>query len=198
MKKYYSIFVLFALMLAALGFFSCGGDDEEAKGNGNSNDNGAVNGDDNSNDTMTLTIDDVTFYSVNSSVQQTKLGIYLTVQCATRKDVITTSGHELVMRISPNTVALLNVGDVFDSSMISVQKFRRLNEITVNNYAWNVLEGCVTIIKITEMEMTIQIDGLLLEHQRTSVQHSISGMAVLNSGVYDNDGNLLSFAEVIE
>ena len=47
------------------------------------------------------------------------------------------------------------------------------------------------------MGMTIQINDLLLEHEITRVQHTISGTAILNSGVYDSKGNLLSFEDAI-
>ena len=43
----------------------------------------------------------------------------------------------------------LKEGDVFENYNMSVQTFRRLNEIAVNSYEWEVLEGDITIKKIT-------------------------------------------------
>jgi hypothetical protein len=45
------------------------------------------------------------------------------------------------------------------------------------------------------MEMTIQINGLLLQHKSTGVERIISGTATLDSGVWDSNGKTLSFEE---
>jgi hypothetical protein len=47
------------------------------------------------------------------------------------------------------------------------------------------------------MEMTIQINNLVIEHKNRGTKRTISGTAVLNSGVYTSKGKLLSFADAI-
>ena len=46
------------------------------------------------------------------------------------------------------------------------------------------------------MEMTIQLNNMVLRHKRSKVEHTIEGTAVLNSGVWGN-GGLLPFDEAI-
>jgi hypothetical protein len=143
----------------------------------------------------TLKIDDESLYAVGCSAEQTKgNGMYLHIRAATDPE-FATMGHELTVHIAPSKVSQLNEGDVFDVDDLSVQEFRRFNEIVFNTYQWNVLEGNITIKRITSMEMTIQINGLLLQHKSTGVERIISGTATLDSGVWDSNGKTLSFEE---
>lgn len=187
MKKIYSTMIMLAMMVAALSFTACGGDDDDDEIGGGSN-----------HGQKTLKVDGESFYAVDCAAEQTRRsGMYLNIWAAEDPD-FPVKGHELVVHISPSKVAELNEGDVFDTFNLSVQTFRRINEIAVNTYDWDELEGNITIKKITPMEMTIVINDLLLEHEVTKVRHTISGTAVLTSGVCDYSGNLLSFKEAME
>lgn len=174
------------MMVAALSFTACSSssDDDENGGGANSGQ-------------KTLVINGESFYATDCTAEQTKRnGMYLNLR-ATTEPVLALNGHELVVHISPSKVAELKVGDVFKTHDMSVQTFRRLNEIAVNTYEWNELEGNITIERITSMEMTIRINDLLLEHKISKVKRTISGTAVLTSGTWDSSGNLLSFNDAI-
>ena len=186
MKKIYLSMMTLAMMVAALGFTACGGDDEDEIG-------GVPN-----KGQMSLKIDDEPFYATNCTAEQTRSnGMYLNIRATTDPEY-SYNGHELIVHISPSKVAELKEGDVFGTDKMSVQSFNRFNVIEVNTYTWNDLEGDITIKKITDMEMTIVINDLLLEHKSSKVKHTISGTAVLTSGVYDSKGNLLSFKDAIK
>jgi hypothetical protein len=186
MKKFYSTILMLATMIAALSLTACGGSDSDEESENPSYGK------------KTLIIDDESFYAVNCSVEQTRnSGMYLEIVGATNPE-FPIEGHLLVVRIAPNKVSELKEGDVFYDNKLIVRDLVRLNEIKVNSYDWNVLEGDITIKRITDMEMTIQINNLLLEHKVTKVKHTISGTAILNSATYDSKGNLLSFKEVLD
>ena len=187
MKKFLSTVAMLAMMLA-LCSSTCSGssDDEDDYGVGTSQ------------GVKTLYVDDEAYYAANCTAEQTKSsGMYLNIRAVTDPE-FPYNGHELTVHISPSKVAELKEGDVFGTNKMSVQSFRRFNEIEVNIYTWNDLEGDITIKKITDMEMTIEINDLQLEHKSSKVKHKISGTAVLTSGVYDSRGNLLSFKDAIE
>ena len=186
MKRAYSKIMMLVMIIAALGFTTCGGDDEEGKGNQGNN------------SCTTIVIDGEKYYAANCHAEQThRNGMFLVVNAVT--DVkFPFNGHELVAHISPCAVADLKEGQVFDSENIRIQTLRGLSEVVVNNYQWDVLSGSISIKKITKMEMTIQLNSLQLEHIRTRVKHTISGTAVLNSGVYSSGGPLLSFDDVLK
>ena len=178
-----SILTMLTALVFALSFVACG--------SSNDDDVNPPKGQ------KTLKVDEESYYAVECSAEQTKgNGMYLHIIAATDPE-IAINGHELVVHISPSKVSELNVGDVFGVDDLSVQEFRRLNEITFNSYAWNELEGDITIKRITSMEMTIQINNLSLQHKTTGVQHTISGSATLNSGTWDGKGNVLSFEDAI-
>ena len=188
MKKIYSTIMLLTMMVAALGFTACGGDDDDdINGGGNS-----------SKGEMTLTIDGESYYATNCSAEQTRgRGMYLNIRASTSSQ-FSTKGKELVVHISPSRVSELSVGDVFDSGSMSIQMYHNFNEVVINTYTWRAIEGNITIKKITNMEMTIQINDLVLKHKEKDIKRTISGTAVLNSATYDSQGNLLSFDEAID
>ncbi len=186
MKKWYSTIMMFAMMVASLSLTSCGGDD----------DNGS--GDEGDKRSMTLLIDGEKYYAVDCHAEQTNgRGMYFNIHAVTNAD-FPLKGDELVTHISsPNTVANLTEGQVFESNHIQIQTYRALNEIPIGTYNWNAINGNITIRKITNMELTIEINSLQIEHRRTGVKRTISGTAVLDSGVYSSDGDLLPFADAI-
>lgn len=184
MKQIYSTVLMLAIMVAVLSFTACSSSDDEDGGNP-------------SKGQKTLKVDGESFYATNCTAEQTKRnGMYLSIIAATDPN-FPINGHDLSIHISPSKVSELKEGDVFDIHQFSVQEFRRLNEISINTYDWYDLEGDITIKRITSMEMTIQINNLLLEHEISGVQHTISGTAILNSGTYDSKGNLLSFEDAV-
>lgn len=189
MKKISSILMLAMMMIAALSFTACGDDDD-------TNNSG---GGENPTTQQALKVDGKSYYNGNlCNAKQTKNdGMYLTVT-AVENINFQNSGKELVAHIKPNKVADLKVGDVFDTSKLSIQTFRNLSEIPVNTYMWNVVEGNISITKITDIEMTVQINNLKIKHKNSGVEHTISGIAVLNSGVYGSDKKLLSFADAVK
>ena len=183
MKKIYSTVMMLAMMVAALSFTACGGDDDDEIDNG-----GGKGG-------KTLIVDGEAFYAVGCSAEQTRgNGMYLNIRAATNPE-IPVSGHEFIVHIRPSRVSELSEGDVYDEDNMSVQTLRRFTDIVINTYRWRIIEGTITIRKITSMEMTISVDNIILKHKDTGVEHSISGTAVLNSGVYQNGVGLLSFEE---
>ena len=184
MKKWYSKFMMLTIMLAVSNFAACGNDDDGGSGE-------HIGG-------MTLVVDGEKYYAPNCHAEQTHgNGMYLIVNAATNAELVT-SGHELTVHISPNIVANLKEGQVFDDNSMRIQYFRRISESSLNTYQWEVVSGNITINKITKMEMTIQFNSLQLEHKQTGVMHTISGIAVLNSGVYSSNGTLLSFEDAIK
>jgi len=187
MKKLYSTIMLLAMMVAALSFTACGGDDG---GNGGG-DNPPTGG-------KTLSYDGTAYYAVGCTAEQTKgRGMYFNIVAAPN-EVLAINGHQLVVHISKNKVAELKVGDMFNSENTSVQTLRGTQEIAIETYAWKITEGSITITKITDMEMTLQFTNVKVHHKTKDVEHSFNGTAVLNSGVYSSNGQLLSFADAIE
>lgn len=184
MKKWYSKFMMLTIMIGAVNLSACGDDDDGGSGE-------HIGG-------MTLVVDGEKYYASNCHAEQTHgNGMYLIVNAAINAELVT-SAHELTVHISPNTVADLKEGQLFDDNSMRIQYFRRISESTMNTYQWKVLSGNITINKITKMEMTIQLNSLQLKHKRTGVEHTISGMAVLDSGVYSSNGTLLSFEDAIK
>ena len=187
MKKLYSGIMMLAMMVAALSFTACGSDDG---GNGGGN-NPPTGG-------KTLIYDGTAYYAVGCTAEQTKgRGMYFNIVAAPN-EVLAINGHQLVVHISKNKVAELKVGDVFNSENTSVQTLRGTQEIAIETYAWKITEGSITITKITDMEMTLQFTNVKVHHKTKDVEHSFNGTAVLNSGVYSSNGQLLSFADAIE
>ena len=187
MKKLYSTIMMLAMMVAALSFTACGSDDG---GNGGGN-NPPTGG-------KTLSYDGTAYYAVGCTAEQTKgRGMYFNIVAAPN-EVLAINGHQLVVHISKNKVAELKVGDVFNSENTSVQTLRGTQEIAIETYAWKITEGSITITKITDMEMTLQFTNVKVHHKTKDVEHSFNGTAVLNSGVYSSNGQLLSFADAIE
>ncbi len=172
-------------MVAAFGFTACGDEDDFDYGSRKRK--------------KTLKVDGEPFYcSDGSSVEQTKRsGMYLEVVAVSDLDFqISGNNHRLIMHISPSRVSQLKVGQEYDGDMISVRNFEHLNEINVNFYEWEVIRGSFVIKSITDMEMTIQFNEMVVKHDYTNVEHTIEGTAVLNSGVSRND-KLLPFSEAI-
>lgn len=176
-------FILLMALLSVV-FTACGDDDSGDGG-------GSKQGE------KTIKIDGESFYcSDGSSVEQTKgNGMYIDIDAVTDMNY-QVKGHNLIMHISPSTVADLKENQVFGVDDISIKEFRHLNEIVINSYRWRVVSGSFTIKTITPMEMTIQINQLEIIHKDTKVEHTIDGKAVLNSGVWDDKG-LLPFSEAI-
>ena len=186
MKNLNLTIMLLAMIIAAISITACSSNSDDDENGG-----GAVKGQ------KTLIVNDESFYATNCTAEQTrKNGMYLNIRASTEPEYCLV-GHELVVHISPSKVAELKEGDVFENYNMSVQTFRRLNEIAVNSYEWEVLEGDISIKKITSMEMTIAINNLLLEHKISRVKRTIRGTAVLTSGTWDSNGNLLSFSDAI-
>lgn len=187
MKKVYSTIMMLAIMVAALSFSACSSSSSDDDDFGYESNSGE----------MTLKVDGESYYCGDgSSVEQTKnSGMYIEV-CAVEEMRFQMNGHDLIMRISPSRVSQLKVGQEFSGSQISVREFRHFNEIVVNAYEWEVVSGYFTIKTITSMEMTIQLNNMVLRHKRSKVEHTIEGTAVLNSGVWGN-GGLLPFDEAI-
>lgn len=184
MKRFNLTLTLIAV-IAALSFTACGSSSEYD----------AIDGGSSSKGQKTLKVDDEWFYAANCSAEQTKgSGMYLNIRAVTNPD-FPYNGHELAIHISPSKVAQLKEGDMFDR--MSIQFFRHLNEIVYDTYLWRKVDGYVEIKRITDMEMTIQINNLVIEHKNRGTKRTISGTAVLNSGVYTSKGKLLSFADAI-
>ena len=181
MKKLYSTIMMLAMMVAALSFTACGGDDDDGDNNGNSGHGG-----------MTLIVDGDSFYARQCNVEQTRgRGMYLNITAYN-----SSTSHVLVVHISPSKVADLKEGQVFDYDEIGIQTFRHQTDLVYNTYEWKAIKGDITIVKITDMELTIRINDMELEH-RNGVKHTVSGTVELDSGAYYN-GKLLSFKEAIE
>lgn len=181
------MFMLAMMMIAALVSLSaCSSDDDEEGGNTGSTASGQ----------QTLTIDGKSYYygTLCFAEQTRNNGMYLHVTAIEDRE-FELQGHDLSLHIAPNKVSDLQVGDTFAEGNMSVQTFRSLTELTSGTYMWNIVEGEVTVTKITSMELTIHFDGLKLEHKNSHVQHTISGTAVLTSGAFDSNNKQLSFAE---
>jgi len=182
-----SRFYMLAMICAAFCLTACGGssdDDDDF-------DFGGRKGE------KTLKVDGESFYCGDgSSVEQTKRsGMYLEVEAVTDLN-FQMSGHRLVMHISPSRVSQLKVGQEFDGDMISVRDFVRITEIHVNSYEWEVISGSFIIKSITDTEMAIQFNEMVVKYNYRDVKHTIEGTAVLNSGMW-KDGKLLPFSEAI-
>ena len=183
MKRFNLTLTLIAVIAAALSLIACSSGDDSIDGGGSSKGQ------------KTLKVDDEWFYAANCSAEQTKgSGMYLNIRAVTNPD-FPYNGHELAIHISPSKVAQLKEGDMFDR--MSIQFFRHLNEIVYDTYLWRKVDGYVEIKRITDMEMTIQINNLVIEHKNRGTKRTRSGTAVLNSGVYTSKGKLLSFADAI-
>lgn len=182
-----SRFYMLAMICAAFCLTACGGssdDDDDF-------DFGGRKGQ------KTLKVDGELFYCGDgSSVEQTeRSGMYLDVEAVTDLN-FQMSGHRLVMHISPSRVSQLKVGQEFDGDMISVRNFVHITEIHVNSYEWEVISGSFVIKSITDTEMAIQFNKMVVKYNYRDVKHTIEGTAVLNSGMW-KDGKLLPFSEAI-
>jgi hypothetical protein len=173
MKK---LFILFAMMIAALSFIACGGDDDKLYEGINK-------------EQKTLKMDGESYYASELCIANRSNYISIVGVNNLRQP---THGFELDLRLSPSNPGEIKEGEVFDTDKMRVLVLRSLNEIPVEN-PWNDIEGSITIKRITSMEMTIVINDLILENVRNGVKHTISGTAVLTSGIYDSNNNLLPF-----
>ena len=191
MKHVYSTIMMLAMMVAALGLTACGGsgggsfddDDDFGYGGGKA--------------TKTLKIDGESYYCGNgSSVEQTQnSGMYIEVNAVTNMD-FQVGGKRLVMHISPSRVSQLKVGQEFDGNKISVRNYGNFNDFNPNTYEWEVISGSFVIKSITDVEMKIQFNKMVVKYRNKEVKHTIEGTAVLNSGVW-KDGKYLPFSEAI-
>lgn len=185
MKKIYSTMMMLAMMVAALSFIACGGDDDEI-------DNGGEKGQ------KTIKINGESFYCGSSSnVEQTKgNGMYLNIYAVTDMN-FQMKGHKLIIVLSPSRVSQLNEGEEFYYDEMSVRTLVHLNEIQINTYDWKAISGSLTFKSIGNYELKVQFNNLVVKHRNTNVERTIEGTAILNSGVYGYDGKLLPFSEAI-
>ena len=176
--------MMLAMMVAALGLTACGGDDEEDYGGGGGSPKG----------NKTLSIDGESYYcgSLCQLSQSNGSGMYLTIEAVENRD-FETSGKELVVHISPSKVSELSSGQVFDYDDLSIRNFRNLTQIEVNAYSWYGISGSVIIKSVGEKEITIEINSLVIKHENSGVEHSISGTASLHNSLHDSSGNVLPF-----
>lgn len=184
-KFLYSISCFIAVVVISMCLTSCGDDEDDFVNNGEPNGK------------PTLVIDgEPYYYGELCSVDQTKRnGMYLTIT-AVENLMWQYPAHELTVHISPNTVADLRVGDIFKSGNLTIRDFRNVFHISLSAYSWSLMEGDITVTNITPYELTIRINNMRLKHETSGAEHTISGIAVLDSGTYYN-GNLLPFAECI-
>ena len=157
-----SRFYMLAMICAAFCLTECGGssdDDDDF-------DFGGRKGE------KTLKVDGESFYCGDgSSVEQTKRsGMYLEVEAVTDLN-FQMSGHRLVIHISPSRVSQLMVGQEFDGDMISVRDFVHITEIHVNSYEWEVISGSFIIKSITDTEMAIQFNEMVVKYNYRDVKH---------------------------
>lgn len=181
MKKLISFFVLAMMMVAAVVSLSaCSSDDDEGSSSGR----------------QTLTIDDKPYYygTMCYAEQTRNSGMYLHVTAVEDRE-FELQGIDMSLHIALSKVSDLHVGDTFAKGNMSVQTFRNLAELTSGTYMWDIVEGEVSVTKITSMELTLHFNSLKLEHKNSHVQHTISGTAILTSGAFDSNNKQLSFAE---
>lgn len=184
MKKVLTLFAtLPILFIASLCFIACSSDDDESDGT--------------STGQKTLTIDGTSYYcGSGSSVEQTRgNGMYLEVR-ATEDPIFEWNGKVLIVHISPSNVSQLSVGDIFDYDDISIRNYNNVTTIELNAYSWDAIDGSIQIKDIKEKELTIQINNLVVKHESTGAEHTISGTAKLGNSVYDSNGNMLPFSEI--
>ena len=186
MKKYYSFFAPLAMMVIALCFTACSNDDDD--------------NDDGGSDKKTLIVDGESYYNGRdaSTVEQTRgHGMYLTVHAAetSTSSFHQINGHILTVVIPPSRVSELNVGQVFDHDHFTVREFRGFMELDWDTYDWNIISGEIVITNIKASELTIQIKKLTIEHERTSVRHTIEGTATLRNYIMGSDGEGEPFSE---
>ena len=183
MKKLYSTILLLAMMVAALSLTACGDDDDEGDNGGNS-----------PSGKKTLIIDGESYYCGSGSIlaQTNGSGMYLTVE-AVDDWIYQMSGKELTIVISPSKVSQLSVGQVFSYDDMSIRNYRGLTQMELNAYSWDAVSGDITIKSIGKTQITIQINSLVVKHENTEVEHSISGTATLYNSLFDSNGNVLPF-----
>ena len=181
MKKLYSTIMMLAMMIAALSLTACGGGDEDDDFGGGSN---SPSGN------KTLIIDGNSYYcgSLCTLEQTNGSGMYFTID-----KVYQTKGKELKVHISPSKVSQLSVGQVFSYNNMSIRNYRGLTQMELNTYSWDAVSGDITIKSIGETQITIQINSLVVKHEITDVEHTISGTATLHNSLFDNNGNVLPF-----
>ena len=121
--------------------------------------------------------------------------MYIEVNAVTNMD-FQVGGKRLVMHISPSGVSQLKVGQEFDGNKISVRNYGNFNDFNPNTYEWEVISGSFVIKSITDVEMKIQFNKMVVKYRNKEVKHTIEGTAVLNSGVW-KDGKYLPFSEAI-
>lgn len=181
MKKVYSTITVLAMIVAALSFTSCGGDDDDEGGTSPSG-------------SKTLVIDGQSYYCgpLCQLSQTDGSGMYLTVEAVEDKD-FPTKGKELVVHVSPSKVSQLSAGQVFDYDCMSIRNFRALSQMELESYRWDGISGDITVLSIGEKDVTIQINSLVIKHKNTGVEHSISGTATLSNSLHDSKGKVLPF-----
>ena len=185
MKKLYSTIMMLAMMIAALSLTACGGGDEDDDFGGGSN---SPSGN------KTLIIDGNSYYcgSLCTLEQTNGSGMYFTIEAVEDK-VYQTKGKELKVHISPSKVSQLSVGQVFSYDDMSIRNYRGLTQMELNAYSWDAVSGDITIKSIGKTQITIQINSLVVKHENTEVEHSISGTATLYNSLFDSNGNVLPF-----
>ena len=164
---FYSILFMLTAIIAVCGFTSCS-DDDDNDNSGSTPNNGE-----------TLVIGDDQYYGIGTVQQTEGNGIYLHIN-AVENIYSPYNGHVLVIRIPAEVASLvsqLHEGQTIENLLI--QQFRDYSAIVANTYEWEVVAGGITISRITDEELTININDLVIEHYSSGVQMTISGSTTL-------------------
>lgn len=186
------------MMLASVCLTACGSDNDEDDGGGNS-----------SSDTATFTIDGEAYYPNSlSTIEQSSdneydwddsevssNGLYFHIQGGKSSGEFGLYDNGKILEIYTShfsKVKNMTVGETLDVNDFSIRDYRGYNEITVNTYSWDELEGTIEILEVSNYKVKIKIDNLKIESRRGAI-HTFNGTVVFKNSLHDSDGNVLPF-----
>ncbi len=191
MDKITKKFTLFALIVAALSFTACGGDDEIE---GGENRNGA-----------TLKIDEKAYY-VDASIQKSYWGgLYLFIYA---RESRVNFGPDMKLEISLSgcsSVSELKAGQSFDFEDVSVDNIENVSVVALYEKSYETLSGSITVLSVDKYRVKLKFNELKFkldfssnifgdDYEPTNPKiHSVDGTATFTSGKFDRDGNELPF-----
>lgn len=144
-----------------------------------------------SKENRTITIDGEPYFSTqwSSAEQSRRYGMYLHIRAApTIIPYKPSSYRELTINIGTSYVSELTVGEVFTPMRGSSASYN-------SNSNWIIVEGSITIMEITDYYLTVKLDNIKIKRNNQNLEHTISGIAVLHSGTWNANIDLLSFKE---
>ena len=187
MKKTYPIFLFLCLMLAGFSQSSCTNDAngdgyEDSEGGEGSEDDNDYNG----SEKATLYIDGVAYYTrhgyshdnFGSFNREGSGRLYFEIN-AFKNSTTSLEGWTVGFILNGySNVFDLKKGQTFDADNLTVRNFA-VALVAPQTYCWDIISGSITIVSITEKEITLKFKNFKCEHHEKKRSHTIDGTVSL-------------------